>query len=386
MPDIRKIQLHSGLLTVNVTRADWALDDLCAFAARDNPRRAFLVVSKVLGRHMPTRPSAMRASFRDLAAMLPEDLPGPVLVIGMAETAICLGQGVHEELLRRSGRDDILYLHSTRQLLDHPELCRFEEPHSHASSHIVYRPDALDGAFAHPRSLIIVDDEISTGTTIANLAKAMVAALPSIERLVAVTLTDWSLGRDWPARLSPECETFSLLSGKLSMTTVADAPVETKAFNKAAPALGTMHQHHNFGRLGRADVADEGDRLAETQAFAPQSRIRVLGTGEFTYPSFRIAERLEQMGHDVVMQSTTRSPVQMSDVIRHKMSFADNYATAVPNFLYNVDPAEPRATLICHETPDGSVDPQCARSPSSIWTTRFSRPCANVRPIRLSKP
>ena len=356
MPLPRHIQLGSGLLTVNVVRAEWALDELCVFAARENPRRAFLVVSKVLGRHIPTRPSIMRASVRDLAALVPDDLPGSVLVVGMAETAICLGQGVHEELLKRLGRADILYLHSTRQMLDHSVLCRFEEPHSHASSHLVYRPDALDGAFANPRSLIIVDDEISTGTTIRNLAEELIACLPSIERVVAVTLTDWSLGSDWVSGMSRGCQVVSLLSGRLDMTTASEAVREDFSFDKAAAALGNMTRHHNFGRLGRDDVADEGDVLADRLVLPPFARCRVLGTGEFTYPSFRIAERLEIMGHDVVMQSTTRSPVQTGDMIQHKLSFADNYGTEVPNYVYNVDPTEPRMNIICHETPRGSID------------------------------
>jgi Phosphoribosyl transferase/TRSP domain C terminus to PRTase_2 len=357
MPDAtRTITLTSGTLTASVAHADWLLDDLCAFAARDNPRRAFLVVSKVLGRHVPTRPSVMRASFRNLAALVPADLPGPVLVVGMAETAICLGQGVHEEMLARDGRADILYLHSTRQLLDHRILCHFDEPHSHASSHIVYRPVAMDGTFAKPCSLVIVDDEISTGTTITNLADAILGCLPSIERIVAVTLTDWSLGTEWASRITRPCMVVSLLSGSLHCDSKPGAAPQHKSFDAAAIALGRMTQHHNFGRLGRSDVADDGDALAAQLAIPPQSRIRVLGTGEFTYPSFRIAERLEAMGHDVVMQSTTRSPVQINDVIRCKLEFGDNYGTAVPNFVYNVDPADDRLTVICHETPVGSID------------------------------
>jgi hypothetical protein len=358
MTEIRRIKLGAGTLTVNVERADWALDDLCSFAARDNPRRAFLVVSKVLGRHIPTKPSTMRASFRDLAKLIPQDMPGPVLVVGMAETAICLGQGVHEELLKNSGRDDILYIHSTRQILDHPVLCRFSEPHSHASSHIIYRPQLLDGNFANPRSLIIVDDEISTGTTITNLAAAMVGELPSIERLIAVTLTDWSIGTDWMSSTLRPCERVSLLSGKLEMSLPAVAKPEARSFAEAAIALGSMKQHHNFGRLGRVDVADEGDVLTDQLILPSNAKVRVLGTGEFTYPSFRIAERLEMAGHDVDMQATTRSPVQLGHAIRCKMAFTDNYDAAVPNYVYNVNPREPRHTVICHETPSGSIDPE----------------------------
>lgn len=353
----REIQLSTGMLTVNVTRADWPLDDLCGFAARQNPRRAFLVVSKVLGRHIPVRPSVMRASFRDLAAQIPADLPGPVLVLGMAETAICLGQGVHEELVRRTGRADLLSLHSTRQQLDHPILCRFEEPHSHASSHIIYRPEELSGAFAGPRSLVVVDDEISTGTTIANLVTALTACLPSIEQVVAVTLADWSGGNGWHERIGRPCRVVSLLSGSLRCEPAMAGETVTAGFDSAALAMGRMSPHRNFGRLGRSDIASEGDALADGLAPLIPARIRVLGTGEFTYPPFRLAERLEARGHDVVVQSTTRSPVQIGAVIAHKLAFEDNYGTGVANYLYNVDPGDDRMTIICHETPAGSIDP-----------------------------
>ena len=71
------------------------LEQLCGFAARRNPRRGFLFVSRVLGRHLPTRPRVMRDAQLRLARRIPVDLPGPVVVLGLAETAIALAQGVH---------------------------------------------------------------------------------------------------------------------------------------------------------------------------------------------------------------------------------------------------------------------------------------------------
>ncbi|MFM9853652.1 MAG: phosphoribosyltransferase domain-containing protein [Sphingomonadaceae bacterium] len=351
------IPLTAGRLTIGVDRADWPLELLCDFAARDNPRRAFLVVSKVLGRHIPVAPSVMRKSFFDLAAKIPADLPGPLLIVGLAETAICLGQGVHEEYCCRTGRSDVLFLHSTRQEIDHPLLTRFEEPHSHASSHLVYRPDLLDGAFANPQSLVMIDDEISTGTTLVNLASATVAALPSIETIVGVTLADWSGTGEWLAKMPRPAQVGSLITGRLSF--VADGVIakgETQTFDQAARSLGQMSVHHNFGRLGRADVADECDYLATTIDLPPNARVRIICTGEFTYPPFRVAEALERAGHDVVVHSTTRSPAHLDGAIMSMLSFADNYQTGVPNFLYNVAADDPRVTLICHETPVGSLD------------------------------
>ena len=351
------IALAGGTLGVRVAHADWPLEDLCAFAARDNPRRAFLVVSKVLGRHIGTAPATMRATFRDLAARITPDLPGPVIVVGLAETAICLGQGVHEEFVRRTGRHDVLFLHSTRQLLDQPVLTRFEEPHSHASSHLIYRPHDLAGKYAAPRSLIMVDDEISTGTTLTNLAAALTIALPSIEVIVAATLTDWSLDHEWMSLIGRSAQTVSLLSGTLTWEGPGGLGRSNHPqFDASARALGAMTSHRNFGRLGRADIARECDALASTLRLPPASRVRVVGTGEFTYPPFRVAEVLEAEGHDVVIQSSTRSPVHIGGPIRRGLRFADNYGTAVANYLYNAEPADGRVTILCHETPRGSID------------------------------
>ena len=343
----RTIDLPTGSLHLKVEEASWPLDELCDFAARRNPRRGFLIVSKVLGRHMPVAPSVMRASVRDLAARIPDDLPGPVLVVGLAETAICLGQSLFEELARRPGWRG-LFLPSTRQQVDHPLLCRFEEPHSHASAHLVYRPDADLGAF---RTLILVDDEISTGTTLVNLASALTVHLPGVERIVAAALTDWSAGSDWLRHMPGDASAVSLLRGSLDWEPAIVA-ADHQGFQAAAPRLGTLNQVRNYGRLGWS-----GEPLPLPAIEARDQALRVICTGEFTYPPFLLAERLEQAGHDVVVQSTTRSPALPGAAIGHILTFADNYDTGVPNFLYNADPGHARESLICHETPAGSIDP-----------------------------
>lgn len=345
----RSIALPTGVLDITVEEAVWPLDALCAFAARENPRRGFLVVSRVLGRHLPAAPQTMRRSVTDLAARIPSDLPGPVMVVGLAETAVCLGQTVHEELRLATGRDDVHFIHSTRQQIGHPLLCRFEEPHSHASAHLIYRPD-----LPQPRSLVIVDDEISTGTTLCNLAEALVAAWPGVEAIVVAALTDWSIGKGWQARMPRPAQVAALLSGRLEWTQGQVLPTDA-AFDTAAASLGRMATHRNFGRLGIA--APIG-----TEPLPPlpplEGPLRIVGTGEFTYLPFRLAERMAQDGHDVVVQATSRSPARVAAAMRTKLLFADNYATGVPNYLYNADPTEPRTTWIAHETGAATIDPE----------------------------
>lgn len=345
---IRSIPLATGRLEIAVEEAVWPLDSLCAFAARENPRRGFLVVSRVLGRHLPASPQVMRRSVRDLAARIPADLPGPVLVVGLAETAVCLGQTVHEELRRATGRDDVHFLHSTRQQLDRPLLCRFEEPHSHASAHLIYRPDLPE-----PRSLVMVDDEISTGTTLCNLAEALVAAWPRVEAIVVAALTDWSVGKGWQARMPRPASVAALLSGRLEWTQ-GETVAADAAFDLAAASLGHIAAHRNFGRLGLAAPIAPEPATALPEVTGP---LRIVGTGEFTYLPFRLAERLAEAGHDVVLQATSRSPARLGAAMAHKLCFSDNYRTGVPNYLYNADPRDGRATWIAHETGADTIDP-----------------------------
>ncbi|TXR27968.1 phosphoribosyltransferase, partial [Ectopseudomonas mendocina] len=57
VPTSLRAQLKRGLLEVKVDDAVLPPANLFGFAERRNPKRAFLFVSKVLGRHIPVRPS-----------------------------------------------------------------------------------------------------------------------------------------------------------------------------------------------------------------------------------------------------------------------------------------------------------------------------------------
>jgi hypothetical protein len=89
----------------------------------------------------------------------------------------------------------------------------------------------------------------------------------------------------------------------------------------------------------------------------PQSqRLLVLGTGEFAYPPFLLAEELERHGLDVRYQSTTRSPIIEGGAIGCSLAFADNYGDGIPNFLYNARREDYDRILVCHETPAATID------------------------------
>lgn len=357
----RSVPLSGGQVEIEVFDAVLPLDRLCGFAARHNAKRGFLVVSKVLGRHMPARPREMQEAVDALTARLlaqVEDIPGPVIFIGLAETAVCLGQSVHDAFGRLSGRGDTLFLHTTRQKIDATVIATFAEPHSHAAMHLIYAPgcETHRNLMTEARSLVLIDDEVSTGVTLVNLAEAMRPHLPHLQKICTATLADWSNAADYASTMSVPATAVSLLSGTIAWRANAEAhPVAPTGVSVAA--LGRMSSHVNFGRLSVQSRPEGISELASALSPADGDRFLIVGTGEFTWPPFLLAQALEQAGHDVQMQATSRSPVQIGGAIGCSLTFKDNYETGVPNFLYNVRREDDRRVIICHETPIGSIDP-----------------------------
>jgi hypothetical protein len=359
VPETRRVALPTGELVVRVDDGVAPLDLLCGFAARRNPRRGFLFVSRVLGRHLPACPARMRWAHARLAARIEADLPGPVLFVGLAETATGLGAGVHEAWRRRTGRADTLFLPSTRYGLGREPLVTFREEHSHAPGHIVYRPLAPGPRRMLPRarSVVLVDDEASTGRTFLNLAHALAAALPGVERATLAVLTDWcgAAGRAALLHGMPvPAGMTSLLSGSYTFTprpqVDAAGPAPLTGDGAAAGALPAA------GRRRRGD-GERAAVMARRLFRGRGERLLVLGTGEFVHPPFRLASALERLGADVRVQATTRSPVLVGHAVRCALQLRDNDGDRIPNWIYNVRREDYDRILVCHRTPPETVDP-----------------------------
>jgi adenine/guanine phosphoribosyltransferase-like PRPP-binding protein len=358
--------LRTGTVKVSVDRSCVPPESLFGFAERRNPKRSFLFVSKVLGRHIPVTPKAMNATYDRLAAMLPTDLPGPVLVIGMAETAVGLGAGVHRAYARSRGLGDAIYIATTRHPMGTPILARFEEEHSHATGHIVHEP--VDRSMAEmargARTLILVDDEASTGRTFANLRAALAeAGLDQVERAVTVTLTDWSGGA---AASAIGGESVALLSGTYEW--IADpgaTPPEMPDVDVVARGEHPLDPGRDRGRLGIV----EHDPTGRVPDGKQGERVLVLATGEHVWGPFLVAEAMASAGFDVSFSSCTRSPIAIGHAIESAISFSDNYGLNIANFVYNVRRDDWDRIILCTETPASSVDPAlvAALSPEILF-------------------
>ena len=355
--EMRTVMLPTGLMEVKADTGQFSLDDLIGFAARANAKRGFLFLSKVLGKHWPVTPQLMRKIHVDLAAKVPVDLPGPVVFIAMAETAIGLGQGVFESYKAANPGRAALFLHTSRYQVGDTPIIEFEEAHSHAPRQFLHIPadSALQDLFLNARSLVLVDDEASTGNTFLNLTATCCALNSSIERVHLATITNFmgpAANDALSQRFGIDVTISAVLSGEYTFT--------ASEFQRSAAGEAQLFEEHadrgasaSFGRLGvdrsLSVPIDLAGRLIAT--ICPDERVLVLGTGEFMHMAFLLGLGLEQLGVNVVLQSTTRSPILKGDAVSHVLTFPDNYGEGVANFIYNVAPGQYDHVFICHETP-----------------------------------
>ncbi|MFI8216610.1 phosphoribosyltransferase [Streptomyces sp. NPDC085932] len=171
---------------------DDGLTDLLGLALRRNPKRAHLLVSNVLGKHVPQSPSVVHghgvALGRRVRDLLGDDEARRAVVLGYAETATGLGHSVAD------GLGLAPCLHSTRRpVAGLTPAGGFEESHSHATSHLLLPEDPA--LLAGDGPLVLVDDEFSTGNTVLNTVRDLHARYPR-RRYVVVALVDMRSAAD----------------------------------------------------------------------------------------------------------------------------------------------------------------------------------------------
>ncbi len=397
-------------LRTTVSPVGLALDDLVGLAVRRNPRRAHLLVSRVLAKHVPTDPRLVRGAALLLGALVREvldddfslgddaarthlgrlvrraldDEPGAAValrdtvvaatggggvdaaVLGYAETATALGHDVAVAL----GRAD--YLHSTRRPVPGVDvLGAFEESHSHATSHLLLPADPA--LVTRDRPLVLVDDELSTGSTVLNTISALHEVSPR-RRYVVATLVDLRSEEDGQrlvtavAALGAHVDVVSLVRGTVdlppdALRRGADLVAEVASGGKPSAATassGRVHRidvgwppglpeggRHGVGpevhRAWSATVPEVAARLdAGGPPVAAGSRVLVLGTEELMAAPLHLAEAWADARPDldVRFSTTTRSPAVAVDdegyALRSVVRFAAHDEPDGDRFAYNV--------------------------------------------------
>ncbi|MFD5463583.1 phosphoribosyltransferase [Kitasatospora sp. NPDC127059] len=358
------------------------LPELVGLALRSgNPKRAHLLVSSVLGKHVPQRPAVVHGAGLELGSRVREligaEAAARAVVLGYAETATGLGHSVADGL-------DAPYLHSTRRAVPGvTPLGGFEEEHSHATGHLLLPADP--GLLAGDGPLVLVDDELSTGRTVLNTIRELHGRHPR-DHYVVVALVDLRSAEDRrrlagaAAELGVRLDVVATASGGLDLPedVVARAerliasvpPVAPPPAVEPAPLVRVELDwpaglpdggRHGFtapdrerlhavlpALAGQLAAAVGGAESESEPASGVAERVLVLGCEELMYAPLRLAEALAQrLGGDRVRYSTTtRSPVLAVDdpgyAIRTRLAFPAHDdpqdGASRERYVYNVAP------------------------------------------------
>ncbi|MEU3955799.1 phosphoribosyltransferase [Streptomyces achromogenes] len=323
---------------------DDGLPALLGLALRRNPKRAHLLVSHVLGKHVPQSPFVVHEHGLDLgrrvAALLGAEAADAV-VLGYAETATGLGHCVAD------GLGCVPYLHSTRRpVRGVAPAGGFEEAHSHATSHLLLPEDP--GLLSGRGPLVLVDDEFSTGNTVLNTIRDLHARYPR-RRYVVVALVDMRSDEDtarlerFAGEIGARVDVVALASGGVELPEgvlekgqrlVAECEAESRDVPPRAPRGAPQPGHvvkvdlhwppglpdggrHGFTPAHRARLEAALPAMAgRIRAALPAGarRVLVLGSEELMYAPLRLARELERAADvEVRFSTTTRSPVLAVD-------------------------------------------------------------------------
>ncbi len=343
----------------------YSSQDLLRIAKRfNNPKRTYLLVDPLQAKHIPVSPGRALEMMESLGDLL-KKYPGPRLVIGFAETATAIGAAAAS---RSPG--ECVYLHTTREELPGAEdWILFSEEHSHAVEQKLWG-GGLTERIDRAEHIIFVDDEISTGKTLINMAAQLHARFPRLagKELVMACLID---------RLSPEHEQRLAEAGircerlvKLPQADYDGAVADLRVREAAPPPPAEEHTflHRELdcpplpdprkgvpirsyldccGQMARAFLGSAGGGLAGLDSAV------VLGTEECMYPALVLGKALEERGLSVRCHATTRSPIGICGAPGYPITSGSKLPSFYggPRDTYIYDPAPCGALIVVSDAP-----------------------------------
>lgn len=303
------------MLTYNET-------DLLRLAKRfHNIKRTYLLMNPLQAKHMSVQPAKAIEMFRVLGRKIKDSYDEIGLVIGFAETATAVGMAVAEEI---SG--DCIYIHTTREVVPEENTwIEFSEEHSHAVD------QKLSGSYIEKwikssKSIVFVDDEISTGKTLINIITQLKGIYPEIEhkKLIAASIINRVSDKNLEIMRENGIECVSLL--KLDEIDYAEQVKDFSISEANEPDELNVNLHYTEirpkvklinPRLGvsvqeyRRNLDEFADTVINDNLFKHHgSNILVMGTEECMYPAIVLGDRLQNtFKTNVYSHSTTRSPI-----------------------------------------------------------------------------
>lgn len=315
-----------------------------------NAKRSYLLVNPLQAKHLPVPPSAALGMMRALGRTVKESFPAVDLVIGFAETATAIGLAAAHEL-------GAPYLQTTREPLP-GEWVEFREEHSHAPEQLLYG-DFLKEHLPKARTVLLVDDELSTGKTVRNMVGRLRHLYGGQAQYVTASIL-YRLGEADEAAM----KSMAMRSVYLARPRERDYEREASKWKTAAPKKAEecpAFSEETFltgipspdPRLGvhpldyverwNAYASRAADALAGNGASS--RRFLLLGTEECMLPALLVGRELESRGHEVFCHATTRSPIGILSEegypITSGWQISSFYEEGRATYIYNLDRGHP---------------------------------------------
>jgi len=341
-------------LTITDNPFAFNLENLFQMGARINPKRNFLFISKLLGKHLDVHPHIPKAAGHVLASLFLEkqeqrkmkgletflsfiqhpkdedklddflneqyELSEPTLFIGFAETATGLGHAVF------SAFSNAHYIHTTRDEIEYmTSVFDFKEEHSHAVDHRCFLRD--QNLLHQAKRIVLIDDEMTTGKTSLNLISSLHAHYPG-KNYTILSLLDWRKQEEKNRYTKVEKElditidALSLLQGTIELTKNGTFTYEEEKKEKYLEIKENISYflYDEISSLttelsARTGISSNEQQKLEIEAkkmgeklkkYRNHEKTLVVGMGEFMYVPSRVAAH---MGKGIFFKTTTRSPI-----------------------------------------------------------------------------
>ena len=367
---------------VKSNKYNFDINDIFVVGKRaNNPKRDFLFISKLLGKHIAVNPEVVKATGFMLSSLkygfnneayvdcikngtMPtyenHAKDDNVLVIGFCETATGLGMSVAASI------EGCVYQTTTREPIEGmPNLLTFEEEHSHATTHKMFSNMIHLSDF---EKIVLVDDEITTGNSLLNLMRE-IAKRSNVKEYNIMTILDWRNDeqiqkfKDFEKEYNVKINVYSIISGVVEAKTPVEVytnPQEVYANKKVdVESLNVMprmkvHTSNNEDRMYFTDSGRFGveyDEIQHIETYAQEitkkimselksndKDLLVLGHGENIYIPSRVASYLQSNGIHVVFRTTSLSPIYCDgEIIKSEVVFNDH---GNKYHFYNLQEAE----------------------------------------------
>ena len=363
--------------------------DLLRIAKRqNNKKRSYLLVNPLQAKHMPVSPKEALSMMSALGSRLARKYPNTKLLIAFAETATAIGAIAAKYL-----GNDCIYLTTTRE--NYPEMnwIDFLEEHSHATEQRLCS-NHLAEWISHTESVILLDDELSTGKTLRNMITQLRSEFPELggKQIVAASILN---------RLTDENEQLMTSEGVLTEYLLKLSPndfaskLPEETFEGENPPYGeetpppcslllpNSIPNPRFGIMIKSydEQCDRWSRyiIQELEAeIATSKRILVLGTEECMFPAIRLGEEIENSYPDirVLCHATTRSPIGISHEAGYPITSGNRltslYDESRTTYIYNL--AQYDLVLVLTD-----AAPPCRTSMCRLQSALMQHGCKNIR-------